>query len=333
MKFKLLILISALLLPAGVPAAEPETVPLRMAVEYSNHAAVVYVAREKGWFAETGLEVEAYEAYVTGMALAAALARGEINAAYLCLVPAITAYANASVPIRIVAGTHRDGYGLVVNPEKVGEVADLEKPEIRIGCVREGGAVDVVLRKLIDVRGLDREAILPRTVRMNPAQLVISLQTGRLDAVFLPEHYATVAESLGFKMLVESREVWPGMVGSVLAVRKQLLDEHPETVEKLVGVSREAAGWINKNPGEAAQIVAAVFRPGGETVFPPQAARAAGELNPSAATMARSMARLDYRDGLDPAEVQAMIDYLARLGYISKSFPAEEILDLRFFPR
>ncbi len=52
-----------------------------------------------------------------------------------------------------------------------------------------------------------------------------------------------------------------------------------------------------------------------------------------AATMARSMARLDYRDGLDPAEVQTVIDYLARLGYISKSFPAKEILDLRFFPR
>jgi len=329
MKFKPLILLSSLLLTAGMTSAEP----LRIAVEYSNHAAGLYVAREKGWLADAGLEVEAYEAYVTGMALAAALARGEINAAYLCLVPAITAYANASVPIRIVSGTHRDGYGLVVDPEKIKDVRDLEKPGVRIGCVREGGAVDVVLRKLIDVRGLDKDLLLARTVRMNPAQLVISLRTGRLDAVFLPEHYATVAESLGFKMLVESREVWPGMVGSVLAVRKQLLDEHPETVEKLVGVSREAAGWINENPTEAAGIVAAVFRPDGETVFPPQAARAAGELNPSAKVMARSMARLDYRAGLDPAEVQAIIDYLARLGYITRSFPAEEILDLRFQKR
>jgi len=333
MRFQLLILISALLLPAGVTTAEPETVPLRMAVEYSNHAAVVYAAREKGWFAETGLEVEAYEAYVTGMALAASLARGEINSAYLCLVPAITAYANASVPIRIVAGTHRDGYGLVVDPEKIKDVRDLEKPEIRIGCVREGGAVDIVLRKLIDVRGLDKEAILDRTVRMNPAQLVISLQTGRIDGAFLPEHYATMAEAPGFRMLVESREVWPGMPGSVLVVRKQLLDEHPETVEKLVGVSREAAGWINDHPAKAAEIVAAVFRSGEEAVFPAAAAGAAGKLSPSAKTMARSMARLDYRDDLSPDEVQAVIDYLADLGYIAESFPAAEILDLRFAPR
>ncbi len=312
------------------PAAGPKTVPLRIAVEYCNHAAGFYLAREKGWPEEAGLEVETYEAYATGMALAAALARGELNAAYLCLVPAITAYANAAVPIRIVAGTHRDGYGLVVDPEKVRDVKDLEKPVVRIGCVREGGAVDVVMRKLIDTRGMDRDSILPRIARMNPAQLVISLQTGRLDAVFLPEHYATMAESLGFKMLLESREVWPAMPGSVLAVRKQLLDEHPETVEKLVRVSRKAAGWINRNPGPAAEIVAAVFAPGGESASPPEAARAAGELTPSAATMARSMARLDYRDGLETADVQAVIDYLAALGYIPRSFPAEEILDLRF---
>ncbi len=326
MKFKPLILISSLLLTAGMAAAEP----LRIAVEYSNHAAGLYIAREKGWLADAGLAVKAYEAYVTGMALAAALARGEMDAAYLCLVPAITAYANASVPIRIVSGTHRDGYGLVVDPEKIKDVRDLEKPGVRIGCVREGGAVDIVLRKLIDVRGLDKEAILTRTVRMNPAQLVLSLKTGRIDGAFLPEHYATMAEGLGFKMLLESGEVWPGMVGSVLAVRKQLLDEHPETVDKLVRVSREAVGWINENPGEAARIVAAVFSSGGETVFP---AGAAGELNPSAEVMARSMARLDYRDDLDPDEIQAMIDYLAGLGYIPKTFPAEEILDLRFRER
>ncbi len=329
-----LILTAAVGRPLQAAGEEPEAAPvpprLRLAVEYSNHAACVYVARSKGWFAREGLKVEAYESHVTGMALSAALARGEINAAYICLVPAINAYANAGVPIKIVAATHRDGYGLVVDPEKVKDIRDLEKPGVRIGCVREGGAVDVVARKLFEVRKLDRNSILARTLRMNPAQMVLSLKAGRLDAAFLPEHYATVAEALGFKMLLESGEVWPGMPGSVLVVRRQLLDKHPETVEKLVKVSREAAGWIDENPGEAAEIVAGVFRPGGESAFLPQAAREAGKLNPSAEVMARSMARLDYRDDLDPFEVQAVIDYLASLGYITENFPAEEILDLRF---
>ena len=80
-----------------------------MAVEFMDHAAAAYVARDKGWFRDQVLRLSAYESYVTGMALAAALARGDIQAAYMCLVPALNCYANAGVPIRIVAGTHRYG--------------------------------------------------------------------------------------------------------------------------------------------------------------------------------------------------------------------------------
>ncbi len=42
---------------------------------------------------------------MTGMALASAMARGDIEVAYICLVPAINVYANAEVPLKIVAGT------------------------------------------------------------------------------------------------------------------------------------------------------------------------------------------------------------------------------------
>jgi hypothetical protein len=41
----------------------------------------------------------------------------------MCLFPAINAYAH--VPLKIVAGTHRYGYGLVINPTKTRNVADL----------------------------------------------------------------------------------------------------------------------------------------------------------------------------------------------------------------
>jgi ABC-type nitrate/sulfonate/bicarbonate transport system substrate-binding protein len=54
---------------------------IRMAVEFNNHAASAYVALAKGWFEEAGIESVAYESYVTGMALAAAMARGDIQVA------------------------------------------------------------------------------------------------------------------------------------------------------------------------------------------------------------------------------------------------------------
>ena len=80
-----------------------EEIPIGMAVEFMDHAACAYISQDKGWFEEEGLNLASYESYVTGMALASALARGDIQVAYLCLVPAINVYANAKVSIKIIA--------------------------------------------------------------------------------------------------------------------------------------------------------------------------------------------------------------------------------------
>ena len=131
---KLFILIALSMLVSlgigGCSQNQEASKPIGVAVEFTDHAACAYIAQDKGYFTEAGLNLSAYESYVTGTALAAALARGDIQVAYICLVPAISAYANAGVPLKIVAGTHKYGYGLAVNPDKVKTVEDLE-PEIK----------------------------------------------------------------------------------------------------------------------------------------------------------------------------------------------------------
>jgi NitT/TauT family transport system substrate-binding protein len=309
---------------------EKEEVPIGMAVEFTDHAACAYISQDKGWFGEEGLKLTAYENYATGMALAAALARGDIEVAYICLVPAINAYANAGVPIKVVAGTHKYGYGLVINTEKIKTVKDLEKPDIRIGCVQVGGAVDVVLHKTIDKYGLDEDKVLNHIQRMNPPKEVMAINAGQLDAAFLPEHWATIAEGLGFEMLLTSQDVWPEMQGSVLVVKDDLINSHPEVVRKLVEVSRRATEWSNQHPQEAAEVMARQLQAAGGEVLPAEVAGVAAQLEITPEVLLRSMGRLEYTTDIDPEVVQETIDYLVELGYIKSSFSAEDILDLRY---
>jgi len=184
LEITLLIFVSVFILGECV---SKEKASLGMAVEFMDHAACAYISQDKGWFEEEGLKLTTYESYVTGMALASALGRGDIEVAYACLVPAINASANAGVPIKIIAGTHKYGYGLVVNADKIKTIQDLEKPEIRIGCVREGGTVDVFLHKSIDKYHLDEGVVLKNIQRMNPPKQVLAIKMGQLDAAFLPE--------------------------------------------------------------------------------------------------------------------------------------------------
>ena len=274
-----------------------------MAVEFNDHAACAHVAKENGWYKEEGLNFTAYESYATGIRLASALARGDIQVAYICLSPAILAYSRG-VPIKIVAGTHKYGYGLVTQPE-ITNISDLAGKTI--GCVREGAPADLLLNCMIEEYKLKDVKIR----RMNPLKHVVALETGRIDAAFLPEHHATVAESKGFYMLIKSQDLWPDMQGSVLVVKTDLIENDPETVRKLVWVTQKATNWLNENPDSTTIILANVLDTEPEVIN-------------------RSMSRLNYTTDIDAESVQEMIDCMAKLGYIEEGVRADEILDTRF---
>jgi NitT/TauT family transport system substrate-binding protein len=271
-----------------------------MAVEFNNHAASAYVAKENGWYEDEGINLTTYESYATGMRLTSALARGDIEIAYICLAPAIMAHSRG-VPLVIVSGTHKHGYGLVASPDIV-NISDLNGATI--GCVREGGMVDLLLNRMIQEYDLKDV----RIQRMEPLKQVIALETGRIDAAFLPEHHATVAESKGFTMLITSHELWHDMQGSVLVVKRELIEDDPETVRRLVRVTERATTWINENPDDAARILAE-------------------ELDSEPEVIKRSISRLNYTTEIDPASVQEVIDFMAELGYIEEGMSAEDMME------
>ncbi len=274
-----------------------------MAVEFNDHAACAYVAKENNWYEDEGIDLTTYESYATGMQLTSALARGDIQVAYICLSPAILAYSRG-VPLVIVAGSHKHGYGLVVSPD-IANISDLNGATI--GCVREGGMVDILLNRMI--REYDLKDV--RIQRMAPLKHVIALETGRIDAAFLPEHHATAAETNGFQMLITSHELWDDMQGSVLIVKRELIEDDPETVRKLVQVTQKATDWVNDNPDEAAAVLAK-------------------ELDSDPAIIRKSMSRLNYTTRIDARSVQEMIDYMVELGYIGEGLRAEDMLDTTF---
>ncbi len=302
-----------------------------MAVEFTSHSACGHIAKNKGWFREEGINLRTYDSYVTGMALAAALARGGIEVAYICLIPAINVYANAGVPIKVVSGIHKYGYGLVINPDKIKSIKDLENPDIQIGCTREGSPTDALLHKMMEKYHLDKDKILKKVRRMNPPKQLLALKMGQLDAGMICEQYPTMAEELGFKVLLTAQNLWPEMQGSVLVVMEDLIRDHPEIVKKLVKVTEQSTQWLNKHPEDAARIVASGLSVAGERIFPVKVAKVAAKLQISPEAMLKSLTkRLDCTTEINPEEIQNTIDYMVKLGYIRKGFKAEEILDLRW---
>jgi NitT/TauT family transport system substrate-binding protein len=297
-----------------------------IAVEFNNHAACAYIAYEKGWFDEEGLDlVPVFQVYESGATIAAALARGDIQIGYMGLTAAIMTYARG-VPIKVVAGVHKYGYGLVARPELKG-VKDLQNKTI--GCLREGTVTDLLLNLMIDKYHLQNVTIM----RMSPTEEVIALITGRLDAAFLPEQHATMAESRGFPMLISSQDLWPGMQGDVLVVRTDLLEDNPDQVKRLVEVTQKATIWVNEHRDETAEIMARQLQAAGERNFLAKEAELNMSLEIKPEVISRSMDRIDYATSIDPAVVQKTIDYMVELGYIKEGVKATDILDLTYLQK
>lgn len=300
--------------------------PIGIAVEFNNHAACAYIAEAKGWFEEEGLELlPIFQVYESGAAIAAALARGDIQIGYMGLTGAIMTYAQG-VPIKVIAGIHKYGYGLVARPG-INEVEDLQNKTI--GCLREGTVTDLLLNLLIDKYHLENVTIL----RMSPSEGVIALITGRLDAAFLPEQHATMAEFQGFPMLITSRDLWPGMQGDVLVVRTDLLEDNPDLVERLVRVTQRATTWVNEHRDETAEIMAGQLQVAGERTFLANEAELAASLEITPEVISRSMDRIEYATSIDPVVVQDTIDYMVELGYIKEGVEAADILDLTYLQK
>lgn len=324
-------LVCPIALARGRSSEDPvsaKTKPISIAVEFTTHSACAHIARKKGWYKEEGLTIARYEYYITGMALAVALAQGDIDAAYICLIPAITAKANANVPIKIVAGIHKYGYGFVVNPHRVRTIGDLKKEGIRIGCTREGSPVDALLHKMIEKHRLDKKEILKKVRRMNPPELLLALKMGQLDAAFISEQFPTMAEELGFKVFLTAEDLWLNMQGSVLVVREELINEYPDIVEKLVKVTERATQFINGHPEEAAEIVAGELQVAGKKIFPVKAVDAASKIVITPLSIFKSLTvRLVNTTAINPIEIQKTIDVCVELEYIKDSFRAEDFVN------
>ncbi|SCZ79463.1 ABC transporter substrate-binding protein [Acidaminobacter hydrogenoformans] len=307
-------------------ATSEKDISLDVAVEYTDHAAAFYYAQGKNLFSGTGIKINDVKVYASGVGVAAAFTKGGFDVSYMCLVPAIFTYANGGVPIKIIAGTHKNGYGLIVNSAKIQELSDLEKTGIKIANGPEGTSTDFLQKLLIENKNIDSEKIMSNTVRMNAAKQLMALRSGKVDAIFVPEHFATLAASFpSMKMLLKSTDIWPDMQGSVLVVTEELLKNQPETVEKLKEINKNSIQLMNENPQAAAEIVAQNLNIN-QMMVKEETQSPEANLEVTSEIAAASMNNLIMTPEISIEEVQAVIDKMYAMGYLTKSFDAKEIM-------
>ena len=234
--------------------SEPTTVRLGYFPNVTHAVALVGV--EKGIIAkDLGTDkLDASKTFNAGPAATEALLSGAIDATFIGPSPSITAFTKSHGAVRIVSGAASGGAALVVKPG-ITSVDQLKGKTI--ATPQLGNTQDVALRAYLKDKGFKTDAQGGGDVSIKPqdnSQTIDTFKQGTIDGAWVPEPFLSrlVVEG-GGKVLVDEKNLWPAgqWVTTNLLVSKKFLDEHPDTVKRLITGLYDTVQYIKDNPADA----------------------------------------------------------------------------------
>lgn len=223
-----------------------------------NHVPAM-VAKDKGFFEQQlgdGTTIE-YKTFAEGGSFMTALKTGEIDAGLVGPGPAMNNYSTGA-DVKIIAGASTGG--TVVLARKGVEINSVEdfagKTFITpgVGCTH-----DVQYETYLEEQGITSQRIggTMKHLTGQPAQYAAMLKAGKVDIAVAPEPWAAVIEKeTGAEVVIGWDEVSFGetLPASVMVTSGKMIEENPETVQKIIDAHKEAVKFINENPAEAQEI-------------------------------------------------------------------------------
>ncbi len=253
-KKTLLFILTALLLAScqkTAPAASQELIPVTLPVGYIPNVqfAPMYVAIEKGFYREQGLDVSMdYNMETDSVALIGA---GELDFAIVSGEQVLLGRAQ-DLPVVYVMAWYQE------YPVGVASLAEskIEKPQDlvgkKVGIPGLYGASYIGLRALLQANGLQESDLILDSIGYTQTE---ALMNGLEDAVVIyvaNEPLKLNAEGYDVNVLRTSDSI--DLVSNGLVTSEKIIEEHPDVVRGMVTATLQGIAYTTEHPVEAFEI-------------------------------------------------------------------------------
>ena len=225
-----------------VPASKGAKPAISIGLMPDTDSVPFIVAREKGYFADEGVEVTLHP-FKSAMDRDAALQSGQIDGAVSDLLAAAFAKAGG-FDVRVTSLTDGAYQMIAGKGSKAADVRALAGAEI---AVSRNTIIEYVTDRILKENGMASDALQKVSIPQIPARLEM-LQNGKLSAATLPEPMASVAVANGCKFLTGSGElnINPGVI---LFSAKATADKK-ESLKAMYRAYNKAVDYLKKTPRE-----------------------------------------------------------------------------------
>lgn len=218
------------------------------------HQLPLRVAIVNGLFEREGIDIQ-LQSYGNGGLEMDGFLSNQIDMGYLGAAPALLKRLNNDILITILAAVNLEGSALMVSKTEydlghVTSITDL----VGKGVFHPGPPTvqNFLLRLALNQSGLSYSDINPQTAL--PSSMADALSAAN-PAFIVWEPYCARAEYEEKAVpLVLSGDIWPNHPCCVVATRNTFMDAHPDIVQKVVEIHKEAEEWIVSHPAEAISI-------------------------------------------------------------------------------
>ena len=273
------------------------------------HHLPAFVALEKKFFKDEGLNVTVAGVFKAGPELMSAFGSGDLDCGYVGQAPATAAVLNNVAKVKFIAQVNREGSALVIqSDDPAASFADLQGKSVAI----PGHATmqDFLLRRAARTSGISFETL--RIIVLKPPEMLQALSQKQIAAFISWEPYPAqaVSDNNG-KILLTSSQIWPSHPCCVLVASETLCRTRPATVRKILAAHQRACAFISDNP-EAAISIGMQYT------------------GMARATVAAALKHIVFDPALDREKAGEFVEFLKDLRYIQSHAPEKSLNDVLY---
>jgi NitT/TauT family transport system substrate-binding protein len=230
----------------------------------------VHIAKEKGFYAEEGLDAEVIK--VAPGAQLEMITAGKVDASFGLLATLLQPISNG-LPIKIVSGLHTGCDKLLVKADgPIKTLADLKGKKIGVPSLTSSPI-------MFSRRGLAATGLKVGNFGGTPevefvvftnAELPLALEKGAIDALAANDPVASIAaDKYGWTILLDSArdEPYKSQYCCAAYVSAALYEKDPAAALAYARAAQKASAWIAEHPEEAAKIQVDGKYVAGDAVF------------------------------------------------------------------
>jgi len=252
--------------PAGQAATQPEPAKVNLGEVGSASDGAIYVALDKGYFAEQGIEIERTR-FTTAADMVAPLGRGQLDVGGGAPSAGLLNAIARDIPLKIVAdkGNVNKGFGF--------QAMVVRKDLWDSGAVK--GPADLKGRPVaLNARDITPEVMVDRYLRsggltindvdvvtMGFPDMISGLTNGSVDAAFPIEPFVTQIVELGSGVVAaRADEIIPGQQVAVILYGPDFVNNHPDVARRFMvayvkGLRDYNDAFAKKDPEKKTEVV------------------------------------------------------------------------------